>query len=323
MGLQPKEVNGTMFNQLPASAYTNVPKPVLGKAVILSLHPRHYTVIGLATVDAPTDEARELQKETVQTRHGQMYFKLSGEYFCNDEDDEENFGKTFPIGVFEPGAKAPAALTLLAHEHNLTFTPGSSAFDTQLWYFIHVCGWVKTSLSKPEWDEWRLAVVDVEASIKETNIRNRSTTSLKNLIMQTRDDDEQRFISMAKDLGYSGFGSGEDAENWMLALAEDSTKETAIRSALENTDVAGLLVNIRKAIDKQIIAFDPQQKKMAFTGNSGFVLVSSTQNEDQEARVQKIGKYMLAKGQHNMEALGYLTSALEAADKEALRLAGQ
>jgi hypothetical protein len=311
--LMPRKIKDVEYNNLPKHAFVDVPTPP--KEVLVGLGPQWSRLVPITVVEAPNDEAKVVKRESWENRHGKVMCGLSGTWFDNDPESE-TFGHTFPIKAFESkGNKAMAqSLNFEPNQNYRTLRPQTNADDLQTYYFLHVCGFAKTSISDPDLADYKFEIIDEGRVIEQKASTNRRVLQLQLLIEESWEKDRDMTTNIAKDLGYNGAGKGSDPYNWLISFSKDTSKDSAIRDAFNNTDVAGLKANIRRALNDQIIVYRPSDSKMAFRGESGKALVKSHKDDDFEIRVHNIAQFMLSKGDQSLQALKFLNDKLAEAD---------
>jgi hypothetical protein len=305
--LQKKIVNGITFNDIPSSAYKGIPE--FTKPITIGLHESRSSLQLVSQTRKPHDDSPIIDTNK-ERRHGRIFEKMRGEYY------DASTGGSMPIAVFE--GNSLFCLDIKPEENVKVIFPDNPVHK-QLYFFLHVCGNCKTTLSDENFLNYKFQIIDFVKSIEEADSKEMTVLDVKNMIKEASSD-EEAVINIAKDLGYGGTGLFKDARQWLMKLAE--TNSSDVKFAFSRPDVAVLKRKIRRALKENILVYRPSDSKIAFDGENGKALVSATKNDDFEEKVQTIYRFLISAGNNDMFIL--FNKKIEEADlrlQEAVGLA--
>jgi len=303
--LQKRIVNGITYNDIPESAYKGI--PAFTKPVTVGLHTSRSALLAVSQTRNPNDDSPILETNS-ERRHGRIFEKAKANYF------DSTTGATSPVAVFE--GNNLFCLDFDVAENVKVIYP-ENPVHKQLYFFLHVCGFCKTTLSDELLEDYKFQIIDIEKTIEVQDNKEMVVMNVKNSIIEASKD-EEGLINIAKDLGYIGTGSFKDARLWLMKLAETNTSD--VKFALSQPDVADLKRKVRRALKENILVYRPSDSKIAFDGAEGKALISSTKNEDFEERVQNLYRYLVSAG--NNDAFLLFNKKIQDADLRIQELAG-
>jgi hypothetical protein len=283
--LQKKLIGGVTYNDIPASAFDNIPP--FTKPVTIGLHESRSSLLLVSQTRNPNDDSPIIDTNK-ERRHGRIFEKMRGEYY------DASTGANSPIAVFE--GNSLYCLDFKPEENVKVIFPDNPVHK-QLYFFLHVCGNCKTTLSDENFENYKFQIIDFVKSIEEADSKEMTVLDVKNLIKEASTDEEM-VINIAKDLGYGGTGLFKDARQWLMKLAE--TNPSDVKFAFSRPDVADLKRKIRRALKENIIVYRASDSKLAFDGVDGKALISATKNDDFEEKVQTLYRFLISAGNNDM-----------------------
>lgn len=295
--LQKRLFQGVTFNDVPAEIFKDI--PAFNKPITIGLHDSRSSLLLVSQTRNPNDDS-PIMDTNKERRHGRIFEKMRGEYY------DPSTGASMPIAVFEGNS---LFCLDFKPEENVKMIFPDNPVHKQLYYFLHVCGFCKTTLSDEGWEGFKFQIIDVDKASEAADTKAVTIHSVQSLILDAANEEEM-VINIANDLGYGGTGQFKDARQWLMKFAETNTD--VVKRAFSEPQVAQIKRNVRRALKEGILVYRSSDSKIAFAGESGKALISATKNDDFEEKVQNIYRFLISAGNNDFFVL--FNKEIEAAD---------